>query len=380
MFERITARRIALLLAAAALAMTAAACGDDEDDASSSAESAAAEVVGRRQRGVAGRERRVGGVERRRVGDVRGHVEAGEATADTSAGSAAAPTVTADLGSLSGKVAIDGSSTVAPLTSAAAEEFPGEAGDVQVTVGTSGTGGGFERFCNGETDISNASRPIEDEETPCADKGVEFTELERANDGLTIVVNLDNDWAPCLTVEQLKTIWKPRLHGRLLERDRPVFPDEPLDPLRPGHRLRHLRLLHRGDQRRGGRHAAPTTRPSEDDNMLVQGVAGDQDALGYFGYAYYEENQNTLKDLEVDGGAGCVAPSTEPSDGTYRRSPPAVHLRQGRGARPEVAGVRELLPRERRLARRGGSVHPAPQPPDVRRGCDELCHLRRLVS
>ena len=236
MFERITARRIALLLAAAALAMTAAACGDDEDDASSSAESAAAEVSSAVDSAASQAE----SVASEASSDVESAMseatsEAGEATADTSAGSAAAPTVTADLGSLSGKVAIDGSSTVEPITSAVAEEFSKQAGDVEVTVGTSGTGGGFEKFCNGETDISNASRPIEDDETTaCADKGVEFIELEIAKDALTVAVNIDNDWATCLTTEQLKNIWDEGSTIAKWNEVNPDFPDEALMLYGPG--------------------------------------------------------------------------------------------------------------------------------------------------
>ena len=151
---------------------------------------------------------------------------------------------------LSGAVKIDGSSTVAPLTTAAAELFAEEQPEVRVTVGTSGTGGGFEKFCNGETDISDASRPIKDEEkAACEAKGIEYAELAVANDALTVVVNKDNNWADCLTTEQLKKIWEPKLQGQQLEPGRPEVPGRAAEALRPGHRLRHVRLLHRRDQR-----------------------------------------------------------------------------------------------------------------------------------
>ena len=157
-------------------------------------------------------------------------------------------------GDLSGTITIDGSSTVAPLSETAAEDFMAENTGVQITVGTSGTGGGFEKFCNGETDISDASRPIkaddEVEGARCEKNGIKYEELQVANDGLAVVVNKDNDWAKCLTVEQLKTIWEPsRRHGHELEPGRPVVPRRAARALRRRHRLGHLRLLHRCDQR-----------------------------------------------------------------------------------------------------------------------------------
>ena len=341
MFERITARRIALLLAAAALAMTAAACGDDEDDASSSAESAAAEVSSAVDSAASQAE----SVASEASSDVESAMseatsEAGEATADTAA-VGGAPTVTADLGSLSGKVAIDGSSTVEPITSAVAEEFSKEAGDVEVTVGTSGTGGGFEKFCNGETDISNASRPIEDDETTaCADKGIEFVELEIAKDALTVAVNIDNDWATCLTTEQLKTIWNEGSTVAQVERGQPRLPgrvDSTLyGPDTDSGTFDYFTAAINGEE--GVSRSDYTA--SEDDNVLVQGVSGDKGGLGYFGFAYFEENQSTLKALEVDGGAGCVAPSPETVlDGTYTplSRPLYIYVSKAAAARPEVA-------------------------------------------
>ena len=152
---------------------------------------------------------------------------------------------------LSGSITSDGSSTVGPLTAAAAELFMTENTGVNVSVGTSGTGGGFEKFCEGETDISNASRPIKDEEkAACEAKGIEYSEIIVANDALTVVVNKDNDFVKCLTVEELKTLWEPAAEGKVTTGTRSTrLPGRGHRALRPRHRLRHVRLLHRRDQR-----------------------------------------------------------------------------------------------------------------------------------
>jgi phosphate binding protein len=228
-----------------------------------------------------------------------------------------------DLSSLSGSIEADGSSTVGPLTTAAAELFREQASGVNVTVGISGTGGGFERFCVGETDISDASRPIhEDEETEgiaCTDNGIEYTELPVAVDALTVVVNPANDWATCLTVDQLKTIWEPGAEGTITNWNQvdPSFPDVPLVLAGPGTdsgTFDYFTDVINGEE--GASRADYSA--SEDDNVIVQAVAGDEGALGYFGYTYYEENQDSLKAVEVDGGSGCVAPSPEAAqDGSY---------------------------------------------------------------
>jgi len=216
-----------------------------------------------------------------------------------------------------GTISADGSSTVGPFTTKAAEDFKA-AGGVNVTVGISGTGGGFERFCRGETDLSDASRPIEeDEQATCADAGIEYLEFEVANDALTNVVNSENDWATCLTVEQLKKIWEP---GSKIENWSQVdasFPDVPLKLFGAG--TDSGTFDYYTDVIVGEEGASRTDyNASEDDNVTVQGVAGEQGGLGYFGFSYYEENQDTLKAVEVDGGQGCVAPSVESAqDGTY---------------------------------------------------------------
>ncbi|GAA1852888.1 PstS family phosphate ABC transporter substrate-binding protein [Microbacterium koreense] len=221
---------------------------------------------------------------------------------------------------MSGAIASDGSSTVAPLTEAAATQFASVEPDIQVTVATSGTGGGFKTFCEGETDISNASRPIKDEEaTACADAGVEFTEIVIANDGLSVVVNPENDWASCLTVEQLQTIWAPESEGTVTNWNQvdPSFPDVPLTLYGAGTDSGTFDYF--TDVINGEEGASRTDySPSEDDNVTIQGVSGETGALGYFGLSYLEENADLLKGVEVDGGDGCVYPSTETvQDGTY---------------------------------------------------------------
>jgi phosphate transport system substrate-binding protein len=215
-------------------------------------------------------------------------------------------------------ITADGSSTVGPFTTKAAEDFGAENEDVQITVGISGTGGGFERFCAGETDISNASRAIDEEEaTLCADAGVEYVELRVATDALTNVVNLENDWASCLTVAQLNAIWKPGSTVKNWNQVDPSFPDDPLKLYGAGTDSGTFDYF--TDAINGEEGASRSDySATEDDNVTVQGVSGDRGALGYFGFSYFEENQAELKALEVDGGAGCVAPSAAAAqDGTY---------------------------------------------------------------
>jgi len=220
-------------------------------------------------------------------------------------------------GSSGGVIAADGSSTVGPFTTKAAEDWKA-AGGSDVTVGISGTGGGFERFCAGETDISNASRTIKDEEaTLCAENGVEYIELQVATDALTNVVNSENDWATCLTVEQLSAIWEPGSKVSSWNQVDPSFPDVPLKLYGAGTDSGTFDYF--TDAINGEEGASRTDfSATEDDNVTVQGVAGDKGALGYFGFSYYEENQDKLKALEVDGGSGCVAPSVASAqDGSY---------------------------------------------------------------
>ena len=223
-------------------------------------------------------------------------------------------------GTVSGSIEIDGSSTVGPLSTAAAELFQAENPDAVVTVGISGTGGGFERFCVGETDISDASRPIADDEVAiCAENGIEYIELPVATDALTVVVNSENDWASCLTVEQLNTMWGPEAEGQTTNWNQvdPSFPDQELVLAGPGTdsgTFDYFTDVVNGEE--GASRADFTA--SEDDNIIVQAVQGETGGLGYFGFTYYEENQDTLKAVEIDGGSGCVAPSAETArDGSY---------------------------------------------------------------
>jgi phosphate transport system substrate-binding protein len=218
-----------------------------------------------------------------------------------------------------GIIEADGSSTVGPFTTKAAEDFRRAVdSDVEITVGISGTGGGFERFCIGETDLSNASRPIKDEEAAlCEENGIEYAELQVVVDALTNVVNVENDWATCLTVEQLNAIWKPGSKVDNWSQVDPSFPDVPLRLYGPGTDSGTFDYF--TDEVNGEEGASRSDySPSEDDNVIVQGVAGERGGLGYFGFSYYEQNQDTLKALEVDGGGGCVAPSVETAqDGSY---------------------------------------------------------------
>ena len=219
---------------------------------------------------------------------------------------------------LAGTIQIDGSSTVAPLSEAAAEGFQEEHEDVNVVVGTSGTGGGFEKFCAGETDISDASRPIKEKEiAACKAKGITYEEITVANDGLAVVVNKDNPIA-CLTVDQLKKIWAPgSTVGNFREVD-PSFPDLPLKLFGPGTDSGTFDYF-TGEI--NGKEGASRTdyQPSEDDNVIVKGVQGAKGGLGYFGLSYVEENPDALKAVAIDGGSGCVTPSTETVlDGTYK--------------------------------------------------------------
>jgi phosphate transport system substrate-binding protein len=219
---------------------------------------------------------------------------------------------------LEGAVQVDGSSTVAPLSQAAAALYAEEQPGVNVTVATSGTGGGFEKFCNGETDISDASRPIKDDEAAaCEENGIGFAELTVANDALTVVVNKDNDWVDCLTVDQLKAIWEPGSTVTNWNQVDPSFPDEELVLYGPGTDSGTFDYF--TGEINGEEGASRTDyEPSEDDNVIVQGVAGSAGGLGYFGFTYFEENADQLKAVAVDGGSGCVEPSVETAqDGTY---------------------------------------------------------------
>jgi phosphate transport system substrate-binding protein len=214
-------------------------------------------------------------------------------------------------GNLSGSIKIDGSSTVAPFAQAAQEAFQGENPDVKITVGTSGTGGGFEKFCAGETDISDASRPIKpDEEVPvCKKAGIDYTEVQVANDGIAVVTNPDLK-VDCLTTDQLKQLWNKGSKVKSLSEIDPKLPDTQLKLFGPGTDSGTFDFF--TDVINGEEGVSREDySPSEDDNILVQGVSGESGGLGYFGHSYYEQNQDKLNLVKVDGGDGCVEPTTE---------------------------------------------------------------------
>jgi phosphate transport system substrate-binding protein len=247
---------------------------------------------------------------------------------------------------LSGRIEVDGSSTVGPFTTAAAERFQRANRGVQVTVGVSGTGGGFERFCRGETDLSNASRPIKDEETKlCEDAGIELTEFQIANDALTVVVNPRNDWVDCLTVEQLSAIWGPGSKVKSWKDVDPSFPDQRLLLFGPGTDSGTFDYF--TDEINGEEGASRSDySASEDDNTIVTGVSGERGGLGYFGFSYFEENQGVLKALRIDGGDGCVAPSVENAqNGTYAplSRPLFVYAKNEALRKPEVEAFMRFM-------------------------------------
>ncbi|WP_326829365.1 PstS family phosphate ABC transporter substrate-binding protein [Streptosporangium sp. NBC_01810] len=255
--------------------------------------------------------------------------------------SSAAPATEAGA-ALSGEVKIDGSSTVAPLTQAASELFGEEQPQVKVPVGTSGTGGGFEKFCAGETDISNASRAIKDEEkAACEAKGITFTELTVATDALTVVVSKENDWVTCLTTDQLKKMWEPAAEGKVKTwKDVDAkFPAEELKLYGPGTDSGTFDYF--TDEINGEEGASRKDySPSENDNDIVTGVSGAKGGLGYFGFTYFEENVDKLKAVEIDSGSGCVAPSVEAAQGgkyTPLARPLFIYPSAVAVKRPEVA-------------------------------------------
>jgi phosphate transport system substrate-binding protein len=219
---------------------------------------------------------------------------------------------------LSGRIQVDGSSTVAPLTSLAAERFRRAEPKVRVSVGVSGTGGGFERFCRGETDLSNASREIKEEERElCAKNRISFFELQVASDGISVVVNKANTWAECLTVDKLKSIWEPGSKVKTWKDVDDSYPAEKLSLYGPGTDSGTFDYFTEAIVGEEGSSRSDFT-PTENDNVIVTGVAGDKGGLGYFGLSYYLENRDRLNAVEIDEGDGCVEPSVETvQDGSY---------------------------------------------------------------
>jgi phosphate transport system substrate-binding protein len=240
---------------------------------------------------------------------------------------------------LSGRIEIDGSSTVFPITEAVAEEFQGENPGVKVTVGVSGTGGGFKRFVVGEIDVQDASRPIKDKEDADARANkVGYIELPIAFDGLTVVVNSKNTWVDKLTVAELKKIWEPGSKVKNWSEVRAGFPAKPIKLYGPGTDSGTFDYFTEAINGKAKESRSDYT-ASEDDNVLVQGVAGDQYALGYFGYAYFEENSKKLKAVPIDGGKGAVMPSSETiRNGKYAplSRPLLIYVSTRSTARPEV--------------------------------------------
>ncbi|WP_419164873.1 PstS family phosphate ABC transporter substrate-binding protein [Candidatus Palauibacter sp.] len=241
---------------------------------------------------------------------------------------------------LSGLIELDGSSTVFSISQAMAEEFQIAHGRaVRVSVGVSGTGGGFQRFCNGETEISNASRRINaSEAAACAREGITPLELQIAWDGLTVVVHPTNDWVGCMTVEELRRVWAPGSGLARWSQIRPDWPDHELKLYGPDTDSGTFDYFTAAVMGEEGASRNDYT-ASADDHVLVSGVSGDPGALGYFGYVYFEENQEQLRALDVDGGAGCVAPSRRTIvDGTYTplARPMYIYIRRDALERPEV--------------------------------------------
>ncbi|MAO89806.1 MAG: phosphate ABC transporter substrate-binding protein [Dehalococcoidia bacterium] len=245
---------------------------------------------------------------------------------------------------LKGMIEIDGSSTVYPVSEAVAEEFRKTYPKVQVNVGVSGTGGGFKRFTVGETDISNASRPIKDEEkTVAQENGVEYYELLVGQDGISVVVNKANDWATCMTVEELKILWEPGSTVSKWSDIRPEWPDNRINLYGPGTDSGTFDFF--TEEIIGEVQASRSDfTMSEDDNVLVIGVNGDRGALGYFGYAYYLENKDMINTVAIDGGEGCVEPTSETIEGgTYMplARPLLIYVNKASLKKPEVTAFVE---------------------------------------
>ena len=228
------------------------------------------------------------------------------------------------LGAIAAKadslVKVDGSSTVFPITEAVAEEFQKANKGVKVTVGVSGTGGGFKKFCRGETDISDASRPIKASEMEaCSKEGIKYIELPVAYDALTVVINPKNDWARNMTVAELKKIWEPEAQGKITKWNQvnPKWPDAPIKLFGPGADSGTFDYFTDAINKKEKASRGDFT-ASEDDNVLVTGVSRDKNAIGYFGLAYYVENKDKLAAVAVDGGKGPILPSMESvENGSY---------------------------------------------------------------
>lgn len=242
---------------------------------------------------------------------------------------------------LSGDIKIDGSSTVYPITEAVAEEFRASFPRVNITIGISGTGGGFQKFSRGEVDLANASREIKQKEKDlCKENNIEFIEMSVAYDGLAVLVNPQNDWVDNFSVEELKKIWEPDAQGKITRWNqiRPDWPDEEMHLYGPGIASGTYDYFTEAVVGKSGASRGDFT-ASEDDNVLVQGIAGDKYGLGFFGLAYYGENQDKLKLVAVNGGNGPVLPSVETvRNGSYSplARPLYIYVNSIAATRPEV--------------------------------------------
>ena len=279
----------------------------------------------------------------------------------TAVGAAGPTGVNATAGpQVSGRIEADGSSTLGPYVQAAAEGFERANRGAQVVVGISGTGGGFERFCKGETDLANASRPIKyTEAARCQQAGIRYVQFLVANDGLSVVVNRSNTWARCLTVDELKKVWDKGSKVDNWRDIRPGFPDVPLKLYGPGTDSGTFDFFTEKINGKSKQSRSDYT-ASEDDNVLVRGVQGDRGAMAYFGYSYFVENRSKLKALAVDGGDGCVALSVKTvQDRTYRplSRPLFVFVKRDSFSRPVVAAfIRYIIQNERKIAARSDYI------------------------
>jgi phosphate transport system substrate-binding protein len=267
-------------------------------------------------------------------------------------------------------IAVDGSSTVFPITEAMAEEFQKANKEIKVTVGIGGTGGGFKKFCRGEIDIADASRPIRDSErADCKQNNVEYIELPVALDALTVMVNPRNDWAKEMTVAELKKIWEPEAQGKITnwKQVRDSFPDRPLKLYGAGvdsgtYDYFTAAIVGKEHSSRGDFTA------SEDDNVLVQGIAGDINALGFFGLAYYLENKDKLKavPIKLKDDSKAVMPSVETAkDGSYQPLSRPIFIyvsRKSVETKPEVAKFIEFYLDKKNAAKLVKEVGYVPMP------------------
>ncbi|AUC61215.1 ABC-type uptake system substrate-binding component [Cyanobacterium sp. HL-69] len=270
---------------------------------------------------------------------------------------------------LTGDIAIDGSSTVYPITEIVSEEFEGDNPNVRIAIGISGSGGGLSKFCAGETDISNASRPIKAEEIEqCNQNGVEFIELPVAFDALSVVVNKENDWAVCLTADELQTIWSPESQGVInnWSQVREGFPDVPLSLYAPGTDSGTFDYFTEAVNGEEGLSRGDIT-ATEDDNVIVQGVSSDVGGIGYFGLSYLDENLDQLRAVALDnedsndGGDGCIEPSVASVEaGIYQplARPLFIYVKTTSLERPEVKAFVDfyLTQENAELVREAGQI------------------------